>query len=173
MANGNYNHIYTELVQDENDILGVLAYSLYKRQKIEYIRALKQKTGNEPMDVELVPFHDFSNSPSQLESYRNQASQLANNFLEISLQTQAEQVERYYDAKASAEIRNARPGFWLGVGQSVIGSAAFVLLLGFLVFFTWSLNQGPRQVVEHIFNVKIVSKDASGTANTLDLPLPP
>ncbi|MDZ3993132.1 hypothetical protein [Pseudomonas sp. Teo4] len=58
-------------------------------------------------------------------------------------------------AKASNEIRNAKPGFWLGVIQSLVGSVLFVFLLGFLVFFTWSLNQGPKQVIEQVFDVTI------------------
>lgn len=38
MGRSGYNYIYQELVTDENDILGKIAYSLSKRQKIEYIR---------------------------------------------------------------------------------------------------------------------------------------
>lgn len=47
-----YNFIYSKLVDDENDILGIIAYSLYKRQKIEYIRAIAEKFGREPTDSE-------------------------------------------------------------------------------------------------------------------------
>ena len=34
MADGCYNHIYSVLVENEQDTLGIIAYSLYKRQKI-------------------------------------------------------------------------------------------------------------------------------------------
>lgn len=164
MADGSYNYIYKELVESEDDILGIIAYSLYKRQKIEYIRNFKDKTGNNPADKDLVPFHDVSNSASQLESYRNQASQLAQNFLDISLSTEAQRLEKYYADKANEEIKSVRPGFWIGVWQSVVGSVVFVSLVGFLVFFTWSLNQGPKQVIEQVFDIKIIS----GTDAELD-----
>ncbi|GAB7529962.1 hypothetical protein PS3A_23730 [Pseudomonas sp. 3A(2025)] len=161
MANGNYNYIYRELVESETDILGILAYSAYKRQKIEFIQGFRQKTGKEPSDTDLTPFNDLSNSASQLENYRNQANQLAQGFLDLSLQNQTEELQAYYSVRSSQEIKNSRPGFWQGVSQSVIGSVVFVLLLGFLVFFAWSLNQGPKQVIEQVFDVQIIDKKSA------------
>jgi len=155
MADGCYNHIYSVLVENDQDTLGIIAYSLYKRQKIEFIQSFKAKHAREPKDMDLAPFHDVSNSPTQLESYRNQASQLVQGFLDASIATQAAELNRYYSEKSSNEIRKAKPGFWLGVAQSIVGSVFFVFLLGFLVFFTWSLNQGPKQVIEQVFDVVI------------------
>lgn len=48
MADGCYNHIYSVLVENEQDTLGIIAYSLYKRQKIEFIQAFKTKHDREP-----------------------------------------------------------------------------------------------------------------------------
>ncbi|HKS14027.1 MAG TPA: hypothetical protein VJS90_13425 [Pseudomonas sp.] len=161
MAGGAYNYIYATLVQDEQDILGIIAYSLYKRQKIEYVQAFKTRHGREPTDDDLAPFHDVSNSVTQLESYRNQASQLAQGFLDASVATQAAELDKYYSDRASAEIRSAKPGFWWGVAQSVVGSVFFVFLLGFLVFFAWSLNQGAKKVIEQVFDVSIIENRGS------------
>lgn len=166
MVRGRYNHIYKSLVADETDILGKLAYSLYKRQKIEYIQAFKNEHGADPDDADLTAFHKISNNPSQLDVYRNQAARLAEAFLENSLADEAKELEELYAAKAYNEARSFRQGFWVGVSQSVIGSACFILLLGFLVFFTWSLKQGPRQVIEKVFDVTIV--DAAGTTLAVD-----
>jgi uncharacterized membrane protein YccC len=161
LVSGHYNYIYSTLVQSEQDILGIIAYSLYKRQKIEYVQTFKTKHGREPSDDDLAPFHDVSNSTTQLESYRNQAGQLAQGFLDASVAAQAAELEQYYSDKASVEIRNAKPRFWWGVAQSVVGSVFFVFLLGFLVFFTWSLNQGAKQVIEQVFDVSIVDASPS------------
>jgi hypothetical protein len=43
MKDGRYNFIFNALVDDEDDILGQLAYSVYKRQKIEYIQAFRDR----------------------------------------------------------------------------------------------------------------------------------
>lgn len=71
MKDGRYNFFFNALVDDEDDILGQLAYSVYKRQKIEYIRAFRDRNDVEPEDSDLIAFHDISNSSSQLEAYRN------------------------------------------------------------------------------------------------------
>lgn len=170
MTQVGYNHIYKALVADDNDIVGKLAYSQYKQQKIEYILSFKEKHGDHPQDADLEAFHDISNNASVLEGYRNQAAQLAADFLKTSLADEAKAMEDMYAAKASHEIRTAQPGFWVGVSQSVIGSACFILLLGCLVFFTWSLKQGPRQVIEQVFDVMIVDATSSNATAALDDP---
>jgi hypothetical protein len=81
---------------------------------------------------------------------------------------EAKDLEELYAARAYNELRTFRQGFWVGVSQSVIGSACFILLLGCLVFFTWSLKQGPRQVIEQVFDVMIVDATSSSSPMTLD-----
>ena len=170
MTKGGYNYIYRELVADESDILGKLAYSSNKRQKIEYIQAFIAKHGEDPKDSDLTAFHDISNNPSQLDVYRSQAARLAANFLETSLANEAKELEELYLAKANNEIRSFRPGFWSGVSQSVVGSGCFILLVGCLVFFTWSLKQGPRQVIEQVFDVAIIDTPLAEPAVESRLP---
>ncbi len=164
MKDGRYNFIFNALVDDEDDILGQLAYSVYKRQKIEYIQAFRDRNDVEPEDSDLIAFHDISNSSSQLEAYRIQATRLAADFLESSFGAESEELADYYATKARNEICSAKLGFWKGVSQSLIGSGLFTLLIGCLVFFAWSLKQGPRQVKEQVFDVVIV--DAASRAQT-------
>jgi len=54
MADGCYNHIYSVLVENEQDTLGIIASSLCKRQKIEFIQAFKTKHDREPKDEDLA-----------------------------------------------------------------------------------------------------------------------
>lgn len=170
MTEERYNYIFSELVNDEDDILGQLAYSVYKRQKIEYIHAFKERNGTDPLDCDLAAFHDISNSSSQLEAYRTQATRLATNFLESSLSTETDELAAFYSSRAANEIRMARPGFWKGAAQSLVGSGLFTLLVGCLVFFAWSLKQGPRQVIEQVFDVVIVDADSRGRKMQPDTP---
>ena len=37
----NYNFIYSKLVEKDSDLIGHIAYSLYKKSKIEYIETQK------------------------------------------------------------------------------------------------------------------------------------
>ncbi|WP_249672046.1 hypothetical protein [Pseudomonas abieticivorans] len=150
-----YNFIFQKLVQYDEDVLGIIAYSVYKKQKIEYLTSIRQKQGREPLASELESFHSLSNSPTQIETYQARALSLIRTFTDDAIVEEAKEVSDYYAEKSRQEVAKLKPRFWLGVGQSVVGSAAFVLLLGVLVIFTWSLNQGPRQIIEHIFDVQI------------------
>ncbi|NHB91856.1 hypothetical protein C5469_06720 [Photorhabdus cinerea] len=38
-----YNYIYELLVDSDDDIHGIISYSVYKRQKIQFIKDFKQK----------------------------------------------------------------------------------------------------------------------------------
>jgi hypothetical protein len=171
MTNVHYNYIFNELVADEDDILGQLAYAAYKRQKIEFIQAFREKNGSDPGDEDLAPFHDISNGLSQLGIYRTQAASLATDFVQSSLAAEMDGLRKFYSAKADNEIRSAKPGFWKGVSQSLIASGLFTLLIGCLVFFTWSLKQGPRQVIEQVFDVMIVDASPSTSSVAMDQPL--
>lgn len=159
MGAGNYNFIYRQLVDDDNDILGIIAYALYKRQKIEFIENFKKKHAQEPQEADFNSFNEFSSSPLQLNTYINEAGTLAKNFLDSSLAEEAAELDRQYSQEARAKINAAKPNFWFGVWQGVVASFIFVILVGFLVFFTWSLKQGPRQAIESMFSVTITDTE--------------
>lgn len=158
MTQDRYNYIFSGLVKDEDDILGQLAYSVYKRQKIEYIQAFRERNGTVPLDCDLIAFHDLSNSSAQIDAYRTQATRLATNFLESSLGAESEELAAFYSARAK------------GASQSLVGSGLFTLLIGCLVFFAWSLKQGPRQVIEQVFDVVIIDADSRGRTLQPDMP---
>ncbi|EQB99390.1 hypothetical protein [Photorhabdus temperata] len=71
-----YNYIYEQLVDSDDDIHGIISYSVYKRQKIQFIKDLKQKHQRDPIDSDLQPFNELSMSPAQLEFYRSEATHI-------------------------------------------------------------------------------------------------
>ena len=152
-----YNYIYSKLVQDQNDILGVIAYSIYKRHKIEFITSVSEKEGRDPTDEEFRTFREVTNNQTQLDMYKDQAKSLSQSFLDAALEEEAEEISNFYSNKAESEIRQMKPQFMFGVWQGVVASFLFVFIMGILVFFTWSLNQGPKQVIENIFKIRIES----------------
>jgi ATP-dependent Zn protease len=156
---GKATRIYDQLVESKDDFLGILAYSVYKRQKNEIISRFKDQEES-GLEIELKRFYDLCNSDTQLSYFRTEAEQLAQNFAQAALQEQLDDYERQYDSRLKDEMRSVKPSFWMGVWSSVIGSFIFVLVLGILVFFSWSLKQGPKQAIESIFNIKISSTES-------------
>lgn len=72
MSERNYNYIFSKLVNAEDDVVGLLAYAIYKQQKIEYIEDFTKKhDGRGPTDEELAPFNELTSQNKQIENYKN------------------------------------------------------------------------------------------------------
>lgn len=144
-----YNFIYNQLVKDHDDVAGILAYSVYKRQKIEHIK----ENGENSLDA----FRTLSNSPSQLEFYRNEAATILQQFAETYLEEDLKEREAYFENAIAEEIKGRKPKFWTGVWQSVVGSYVFIMTLGILFFILWASKVGVVDLIEIIFNVTITA----------------
>ena len=159
MSDSNYNYIYNKLVDDKNDIFGIIAYSVYKRQKIEYLDKFKAEHGRDATKEELEHFKEISNSETQLEFYNTQAAHLANAFLSEVLSDRIEELDKSFHEHLNTQLLKSKNGFSYGVYQSIVGSVFFVLLVGVIVFFSWSLNQGLENAVESAFGITITHNE--------------
>lgn len=161
MAKG-YNFIYDQLVDSEDDIHGIISYSVYKRQKIQFIKDFKAKNdGNDPSEGDLKPFNDLSMSDAQLEFYKSEATVLTQSFLENVLEADLKEREAYFSARVHAELSNIKPRHFLDIFKGALGSLLFVILTGALYFAVWSLSTSPKMVIEQVFDVQITSVDKS------------
>lgn len=154
-----FNYIYDELVSDSDDIAGIIAYSVYKRQKIEWIKKFKEDhEGRDPTEDELRNFTGISTSPAQLEFYKSEAAFLTQNFLSDVLEEDLiEREASFFRSKVSTELTRIRPSFWRDVFAGAIGALVFVMITGVLYFAVWSLTASPVPIIEQIFDVKIIS----------------
>ncbi|MFL0805704.1 MAG: hypothetical protein K6L60_00295 [Oceanobacter sp.] len=156
-----YNFIYEQLVDSEDDIHGIIAYSVYKRQKIQYIKDFYQQHGVSPTEDDLLSFKEISTSPSQLEFYRSEATVLTERFLRDVLEEDLKEREKFFSAKVHSELQNIKPSHGLDILKGAAGSLLFVLLTGVLYFAVWSLSASPKLVLEEIFDVSIIPKETS------------
>jgi hypothetical protein len=123
MSENKRRWIYGKLVKDENDMLGHIAYSLYKRQKIEFIKDKeKENNGQFPTDQQIQDFQEIAGSESQLDLYRNKAVSLSQIFLQTTLDEDLEKQKEEFLSRYSP------PSFWSGVFQGVVASFIFVAL---------------------------------------------
>ncbi|MCR5555799.1 MAG: hypothetical protein K6F29_09725 [Bacteroidales bacterium] len=139
-----YNFIYKQLVSDENDVVGHVAYALYKSNKIEYIENFKSThNGQEPSEEDLKPFHDISCSQSSIKRYKTQAMQITCNFLDLTLSETAKQIEEDYIKNHNEHLKsviepikpmNKKKQFWYGVLQSILGAFFFALIVAAFAF---------------------------------------
>lgn len=134
-----YNWIYKELVTNEDDLVGAIAYSLYKRHKIEYINQCVAETGEPPTDEQLAEFRRTSSSPTSLESYRHKADMLLSNLLSFATENIANEMQKQNKEVINNElIQLLKPiqdeiAKKKGVGQMIF--EAFISVFGTVVVF--------------------------------------
>lgn len=169
-----YNFIYSRLVEGKGDIIGYIAYALYKDAKIEYINRFKEEhNGKEPDEDDLKQFHDITNTETNIESYKYIASGILQAFLDNTLEETKVQVEDNLNKNHIELIRKAiepikPPSMWKsylnGIAQSVLGAFIFMGLMCILVFvLTFSKNkysftiggEGSAKMEQKVDSVKI------------------
>lgn len=144
-----YNFIFNQIVENEDDFVGCMAYVLYKRNKIEYIENYKKEHGGkEPELKELREWQKSECTERKLKNYRKLAEDLVNNFvnkLQGKKERELKELKTTLDEKGrnlkkcEKEINNRQKychvksssgliQFLLGIFQSLIASILFVVL---------------------------------------------
>ena len=167
MTQRTYNFIYDKLVKDKDDVLGIIAYSLYKRNKIDFINNFKANYGGSPSDAEMITFHASSTTESSLEGFRRQAVDLARTFMDSALdeerqELEQEYAEKYYLSKVNEEVKSLKPNylfsFLFGVSQGLVSSVLFAGLIGVFAFVFWSSKIGAPKLLGDIFGYEVIEK---------------
>lgn len=68
-----YSYIYSKLVSSSSDVIGLLAYALYKQTKIDAIDTFKKKNYREPNETEIESITNPLQLDSQIQLYKSQA----------------------------------------------------------------------------------------------------
>lgn len=155
-----YNFIYSKLVDGEDDVVGTVAYSIYKSDKIAFIEAYKNShNGQDPTEDDFRRFHETICTNGHINRYQMQAVNILHSFLNETLGETAEQMEtdsrkrhnemlRSIVERITGDIINKQvpkimeqqlkpimpKGFWYGVGQSVLGALLFMIAVCGIIF---------------------------------------
>lgn len=146
---GRYNVIYDKLVSAEDDVLGLIAYSIYKKHKIEYITKIKENEHREPTDDEFNSFYAASTTESQLAKYRSQAetmlSEVVGNIAKEELKCYEDEMLRNY----KKEIASCLPSNWRTFGISILSGVVstflFTLTAGIFYFIGETSDRSTRE----------------------------
>lgn len=134
MSDRKYNCIYDKLVGTDNDLVGLVAYGLYKKHKIEFITNIKETSNREPTDEECNAFFIASTADSQILKYRRDAEDLISEIVVGSAEEESRkyEIDMLHDYQRS--IRNVLPSDLKSVFLSIIGAFAFSLIAGIFYF---------------------------------------
>lgn len=68
-----FGGVFQRLVNDDGDIAGLVAYSIYKQNKLDWLRAFEATRGRAPDEAELTAYIIGEGTPRRLATYRHLA----------------------------------------------------------------------------------------------------
>lgn len=138
--------IYPQLVQDENDLVGLVAYGLYKRRKRAWIKAFREEHQKYPSSQECDGF-SFGYRKDALAALRKEAEGAMATFAEQVIENNIEEMKREaLDAKTQSILGdiNSKLHSLGGYGHHIVGHLiGFVVLVGIVALGTFILNFEP------------------------------
>jgi hypothetical protein len=164
-AEREYNFIFEKMVGGPDDIVGLIAYGLYKRKKIEFIHDFRAKNDRGPSEPELHSFHEIS--CGHIEEYRQSAE---HNMQASFLETNGMVIDRMQE-EADAEVKTRLKGSFLGnVFASIVGTFLTALLVGAIIVALVGYKQGwstaGRLILNEVDTVgETVTHPSNGSAN--------
>lgn len=127
---------YSTLVEDPYDLVGLIAYSLYKREKLDFLETRQAKHGSVPTPDELLVFYQLVNMPGQVEALRTRSATLLEQVTEVVLEEAVQQMEQDYQVKLMAELKKPK-SFSRAVTENVVANivAAGLVTLAVVLFY--------------------------------------
>lgn len=158
-----YNYIYSKLVPDNDDLVSLVAYALYKRSKIEYIESFKgEHEGADPQEEDFANFALSSCSPSSLEGYRNQAEMLLQKMTLTAAQEEISEFEqnmlKNYRTEIETAVRKHSPKLWHSIVASIIGAVIFSFAIALGSFLGKTSEQSNVELITNAVNNVIQSQ---------------
>lgn len=141
-----YNFIFEKLASEPDDLVGLLAYGIYKREKITYITNFQTEHGRGPTEGELSVFHEMS--CSHLGSYLRQAEIDLADLQNLIAEEAVSSLSKEYDARFKDELRKMRPSWRAAITQSFLGSVIFTFFVGALVVIILGWRYGINTIIQ-------------------------
>jgi hypothetical protein len=70
---GERTGVFTSLVREDGDIAGLVAYSIYKQNKLDWLQAFEAAKGRVPVEAEVAAYIIGESTPRRLATYRHLA----------------------------------------------------------------------------------------------------
>jgi len=133
------NNVFDSMVQSDDDFLGLLSYSLYKRHKIEWLRADRKNSALE--------FKKVACTPAQMSMYRSKAENLSMGFIDLSMAELGEKMRTdIQKEELMVAISKCNPRLPSKHGHDILGGLASavvaLILLGFYSLYANGQNVG-------------------------------
>lgn len=144
--------VYTTIVEGDNDLVGLVAYSLYKRDKLAFVVKHHEDRNCAPSSDEMLAFCRGATLPGPVSNYRTKASSLLSDMYNQLLEEQVTAMQAQYKDDLITELKKAHP-FWEGVWQHVVSGVVVAALLGLAAIIYYGQHAGFKQMLSNIFDL--------------------
>jgi hypothetical protein len=140
----NYSYAYSKYITDRDDILGLIAYSLFKAAKVEKCRNHREQFGSDLDDDSAKKWSDEHSTDHYVQLYRGKAADLIANYGQLVLDRARPEIAREIK---QAELENIKTillgltglkGLLSNIATGFTASVVFIGA-GYLII---SVNQG-------------------------------
>lgn len=163
-------YVYDALVSSKNDFVGKVAYSLYKEEKVDFIKKQKKMAKSETLiEQELKKWRENKCVNSAIANYRQLAEKLVNDFfIAYANKTHKDLIKRIKIvddkenkiAKKELKLANAKHhGFLYGAGQSLVGSIFFSIFIAIIALCIKCNNQNVDLAIDNFW--KTITQSSS------------
>lgn len=150
---------FTNLVKDENDLVGLIAYSLYKQEKLAFIQEGLKSSGVTPSDAELAIFCRGANLVGRLASYRQSAEMLLQEMNGELVDMSVMHIQEEYDRQFIEAVKKLPESSWpKHLFQHIVGSLLATGLAIVIVLTVLGWKQGFLKLGQDLMNVEITPR---------------
>lgn len=157
---------YSALVSKGDDLVGHVAYALYKRDKLKFCDEYSLKHSKPTSDAELAAFILAANLTTRIQGYRTEAERLLETMGEYQLEEAIAQLQVDFDEKLLRRLSEAK-SWGRSIAEALLGSFVVAIFWAALVFALYANKVGFERMAKDIWGVDIggvasPAKPASG-----------
>lgn len=148
---------YNNLVKDDNDMVGHVAYALYKRDKLKFCQQLAAEQDRPVTGEQIQTFIAGSNLDVRLAAYRNEAEELLERFSEVMLDEAVKAEQARMEKELLDRLEAAQP-FWRGVGQNIVAGLTVIAISALMLVIIHGQRIGYARLLGDIFGYEVTQK---------------
>lgn len=169
------HRMYSKIVNDENDIVGLVAYALYKQHKIEFFKEYRNVNGgSEPTEEAINAFIQSSSADCQIKKYRAEANGILSDLVINVAQEQINQAESEmlhdYEKKIEAAVKKNIPGNWKTIRLNVVGTFLFSVLITLIFVIGNFSERGSKQIADKVASEMLRDTKHPASSDTIQTP---
>ena len=140
------------MVQADDDLVGHVAYALYKRDKLKFCEAIRASEGRLATQEEIATFIRACNLDTTLKTYRSQAELLLERMTEYQLEDAISAIEEQAKDDLLQQLKQAK-SWSRSVAEALLGSVAVAFMWAALVLVVWGNRVGFRNLAAELLGL--------------------